>query len=167
MTLELGELDIDRAHDQWPDCDGLIETCVRAALKECKTDANDRPCEISILLSHNDQVQELNREYREKDKPTNVLSFPAMDCTVPGDLILEPGPLHLGDIVLAYQVVVGEAQEQNITFEDHLSHLIIHGVLHLLGYDHIEDEEAEEMEGLEISLLAELGIANPYASEAD
>jgi len=164
----LGDLDITHADEAWPDCDRLIEKCVIAALAHCQTDTqHGRPFELSILLSDNDQVQDLNREYRGKDKPTNVLSFPALECDEPGHLILEPGPLHLGDIILAYGVVAQEASDQKIAFEDHLSHLIVHGVLHLLGFDHIENEEAEEMEALEIAILKDFGIANPYDSEAE
>ncbi len=80
--------------------------------------------------------------------------------------MIEPGPLHLGDIVLALGVVEQEALEQNIPLEHHLSHLIIHGVLHLIGFDHIDDLDAEEMEALEIAILKDFGIANPYTSEA-
>ncbi len=162
----LGDLDIAVEDDNWPECDDLIRRCVMAALKYCETDTQGRPVELSIVLADNNQVQELNRDYREKDKPTNVLSFPALECEEPGHLLLEPGPLHLGDIILAFGVVEAEAADQSISFEDHISHLIIHGVLHLIGYDHIEDEEAEEMEAAEIALLKEFGIANPYQSEA-
>jgi len=163
----LGELDISIAQGGWPsDCEDRIEACVKAALVHCQTDIGERAFELSILLSNDEQVQALNREYRGKDKPTNVLSFPALECAAPGHLLLEPGPLHLGDIVLAYGVVAREAQAQGISFDDHLSHLIIHGVLHLIGFDHMENDEAEEMETLEITILKEFGIANPYDSEA-
>lgn len=164
--MMLGDLDITLECEDWPNCEQLIRDRVMLALKACKTDTKGRPFELSIVLSDNDHVQELNRDYREKDKPTNVLSFPALDCDAPGELILEPGPLHLGDIVLALTVVRDEAKDQDIAFDDHLSHLLIHGVLHLLGYDHIDDDEAQEMESLEIDLLEQLGIANPYGSEA-
>lgn len=163
----LGDLDITQETDGWPDCEDLIRTRVMAALAHCKTDTQGRPAELSIVLSDNDEVQVLNRDYRDKDKPTNVLSFPALDSEAPGQITIDPGPIHLGDIVLAKGVVETEAQDQGISFDDHLSHLIIHGVLHLIGYDHIDDEEAEEMEALEISLLGDFGIANPYDSEAD
>ncbi|NVJ93099.1 MAG: rRNA maturation RNase YbeY [Methylocystaceae bacterium] len=162
----LGDLDITVDCDQWGDREDIIRSAVMASLKHCQTDTQGRPCELSIVLSDNDAVQVLNRDYREKDKPTNVLSFPALECEEPGHLILEPGPVHLGDIVLAYGVVEAEALDQKIAFEDHLSHLIVHGVLHLIGFDHIDDDEAEEMEMLEISILKEFGIANPYSSEA-
>jgi len=166
----LGDLDIALEAERWedvlPEYENIIRRCVMAALKHCETDTQGRPSELSVVLSDNDAVQELNRDYREKDKPTNVLSFPALECEYPGELILEPGPLHLGDIILALGVVEAEAREQGTSFEDHFSHLIVHGALHLIGYDHIDDEEAEEMENLEISILKNFGIANPYQSEA-
>ena len=110
---------------------------------------------LTILLSNDAEVQALNKQYRGKDKPTNVLSFPDGD-------VGEDGVLQLGDMVLAYETVAREAVEQSKSFEAHLTHLVIHGVLHLLGYDHEEDVEAEAMEALEIALLARMGIANPY-----
>ena len=121
--------------------------------------------EISVVLSDDAEVQALNRQYRGIDKPTNVLSFAALDdedAPIPQD-----GPILLGDIILAYETTVTEAQAEGKTVSNHLSHLVVHGVLHLLGFDHIEDDEAEEMEGLERSALAALGIPDPYSSTAD
>ena len=116
-------------------------------------------CEITLTLTDDLAVQALNKAHRGKDKPTNVLSFPAYDPNdphVPGEVI------HLGDIVLAYETITHEAMEQNKSFEDHLTHLIVHGSLHLLGYDHEDDTEAQVMEALEIKILSTLGIKNPY-----
>jgi len=110
---------------------------------------------LTILLTSDAEVQALNKQYRGKDKPTNVLSFPDGDRG-------EDGALQLGDIALAYETVMREAEAQEKTFAAHLAHLVIHGVLHLLGYDHEEEDEAEAMEALEIALLATMGIANPY-----
>ena len=101
-------------------------------------------------------MRDLNREWRGKDAPTNVLAFPAGDHTGPGPL---------GDVVLAYETVSDEARNVGIAFADHASHLVIHGLLHLLGFDHINDDEAEWMESLERTALARLGIADPYAEQ--
>ena len=119
------------------------------------------PGEVSVLLTDDATQQELNRTYRGKDAPTNVLSFPAMDDDDPLPPAGEPVPL--GDIVLALETVRRESDEQGVPFADHLSHLLVHGMLHLAGYDHETADEAEEMEGMEIAILAGLGIADPYA----
>lgn len=111
--------------------------------------------ELTIRIVDNDESQALNREYRQKDKPTNVLSFPA---EVPDFVDL---PL-LGDLVICAPVVFKEAIEQHKVASAHWAHMVIHGVLHLLGYDHIEEDEAELMESLEIELLAKLGLESPY-----
>ena len=120
-------------------------------------------CEISLVLADDLLVQGLNRQYRGQDKPTNVLSFAALDDDDAPEL--EDGPVLLGDVILAYETTVAEAAVEDKTVANHLSHLVVHGVLHLLGYDHIEDDEAEEMEGVERTILAALGIPDPYAAE--
>jgi probable rRNA maturation factor len=112
------------------------------------------------MLTDDAQIQELNRTWRAKDKPTNVLSFPAPEQ--PG----ATGPRHLGDIALAYETLVRESEEESKELAHHFAHLIVHGVLHLLGYDHEVEAEAEIMEGLEIKALATLGIADPYRDMA-
>lgn len=111
--------------------------------------------ELTVRIVTQEESQQLNHQYRGKDKPTNVLSFPFES---PPDVIL---PL-LGDLIVCADVVEREALEQHKTLKDHWTHMIIHGCLHLLGYDHIEEEEAEEMESLEIELLASLNIKDPY-----
>ncbi len=116
-----------------------------------------KAAEITLRFTTNEEVQNLNRDFRDKDKPTNVLSFP---FDVP-EFLQDEEPT-LGDIIIAMPVIEDEAKEQQKTVEDHLAHMTIHGTLHLLGFDHIEDEEAEEMENLEIQILAKLGIRNPY-----
>ena len=123
------------------------------------------PLEISIRFTSDDEVQTLNRNYRAKDKPTNVLSFPMADpdliaSTADGDEI----EILLGDIVLAHGVCASEAAERGISIEDHAAHLLVHGTLHLLGYDHVgSDKEAEAMKAIERRALARLGLADPYA----
>lgn len=109
---------------------------------------------LTLLLTDDESVRELNRDFRQKDAPTNVLSFPA-----------PPNPEHsLGDIALAFGVCAREAAEQGKPLAHHLQHLVIHGVLHLLGFDHIGDDEAEVMEDLERAVLAGLGVPDPYAA---
>lgn len=114
--------------------------------------------EVTIRLVDEDESQSLNRDYRGKDKPTNVLSFP-FDAPPGIELDL------LGDLVICRQVVEKEAEEQNKDLFAHWAHMVVHGSLHLLGYDHINDEEAEEMESLEISIMNALGFDNPYAAD--
>ncbi len=117
------------------------------------------PVEISILLSSDDVIQDLNSTHRGKDRPTNVLSFPGDHSPgAPGMDIL------LGDIILAWGTVSGEAKAENKPVSDHTSHLVIHGVLHLLGYDHETDDDATRMERLEIDSLARLGVRDPYGT---
>ncbi|XPF93932.1 rRNA maturation RNase YbeY [Colwellia sp. RE-S-Sl-9] len=111
--------------------------------------------ELTIRLVETKESQQLNHQYRQKDKPTNVLSFP---FEVPEGIDIN----LLGDLIICADVVIQEAQEQNKKSEDHWAHLVIHGCLHLLGYDHIKEDEAIEMESIEIRLLSILGIDNPY-----
>lgn len=126
----------------------------------------DATVEISIRLTDDAEVQALNRDYRQKDKPTNVLSFPM----IAPDLLdtvanTDDGEVLLGDIVLAYGICAAEAQDKGITLHDHATHLIVHGTLHLLGYDHQGQAEAEAMEQIERDVLAALGIADPYLND--
>jgi len=117
-------------------------------------------CEIGVACVDLEESHQLNLQYREKDKPTNVLSFPS---DIPEEVLPMLDALPLGDLVICIPVVLQEALEQKKTAQNHFAHLLVHGVLHLLGYDHeTSDEDAEEMEGLEIEILAKLNIANPY-----
>jgi probable rRNA maturation factor len=116
--------------------------------------------EASVMLTNDAQIQELNRTWRNKDKPTNVLSFPSPEQ--PG----ATGPRYLGDIALAYETLVRESEDESKELAHHFAHLIVHGVLHLLGYDHEVEAEAEIMEALEVKALATLGIADPYRDMA-
>lgn len=133
-----------------PDAEAVVERAAQAALGTVEGD-------IVVLLTDDAAVRELNGRFRDKDKPTNVLSFPAPENAFP----------HLGDIVLAYGVCATEAETQGKTLTDHLSHLVVHGVLHLLGRDHEDDAEAEEMEAEERDILAQIGVADPYLAEQD
>jgi probable rRNA maturation factor len=138
-----------------PDAASVAERAGQAVLDQIEpVESADEPG-VAVLLTTDDAVAELNERFRHKAGPTNVLSFPA--SANPEN--------HLGDVCLAYGVCAREAAEQGKTLQDHLTHLVAHGVLHLLGYDHETDGEAEAMEALERSILASLGVADPYASE--
>ncbi|MEO9634917.1 MAG: rRNA maturation RNase YbeY [Parasphingorhabdus sp.] len=120
--------------------------------------------ELSVKLSDNAEVHSLNKAYRGKDKPTNVLSFPQVQADLLETLAnTDDGEALLGDIILAFETCHDEASQKTIPFSDHVSHLIVHGTLHLLGYDHENNAEAAHMEQCETNALATLGIANPYA----
>lgn len=122
--------------------------------------------EIAIRLTDDDEVHNLNRDFRGKDKPTNVLSFPQVQPDLLASLSnSDDGEILLGDIVLARETCAREADEKGVSLEDHATHLIVHGTLHLVGYDHMDDASAAAMEALEVKALASLGIANPYADQ--
>ncbi len=112
--------------------------------------------ELSLVLTDDARIRVLNRDWRGFDKPTNVLSFPAAEADDE-----DPGPL-LGDVVVAYETTAREAAEEGTPFDDHFAHLLVHGLLHLFGFDHEADDEAEEMEALETAILAGLGMEDPY-----
>ena len=114
--------------------------------------------ELSINLTNDDEIQKLNLKYLNKNKPTNVLSFPAQNFDINNISHI----FSLGDIVISYETLEKECIEQKVSFHNHFVHLLTHGFLHLLGFDHINDEEAEQMENLEIAILAQLGIQSPY-----
>lgn len=145
------ELVLKRAH---------IKKVVETALRHIDTKSD---CEIGIACVDNDESHKLNLEYRGKDKPTNVLSFPS---DLPDEMaeILDSFPI--GDLVICIPVVLREAQEQNKIPLTHFTHMLVHGTLHLMGYDHeTSDEDADEMEALEIEILAKLGFENPYLEQ--
>ncbi len=139
-----------------PDLEALAKRAIEAVLAETGVDGTDT--ELGITFTDDASIATLNGEWRGKDGPTNVLSFPVIDIE-PGD----PFPPALGDIVIAEETVRREADLDAKRFEDHLTHLVIHGFLHLLGHDHIEDDEAEIMEATETRALARLAISDPYA----
>jgi probable rRNA maturation factor len=144
-----------------PDAGKVLRRAARDALAGARADGwkgSRVSHEVSFVLTDDKRMRKLNRAYRGKDKPTNVLSFAALEGETP-----KPGmPWILGDVVLTSGVITREAKVQRKSVTDHLSHLAVHGVLHLLGYDHEHDTDAEAMEALEIAALAKRGIANPY-----
>lgn len=158
-------VDVDLAAEGWraalEDADGI---CTRVLAKTLThLDYPVRAYEVSVLLTDDARQQALNAEYRGKDTSTNVLSFPAsedIDGAFPEDMALP-----LGDISLALETVRRESDGEGLSFGDHFCHLLVHGMLHLAGFDHETDQDAEEMEALEIEILAGFGIGNPYADK--
>lgn len=151
-------LDIAIEDDGWavlPNLEMMAEQAAAATLPK-----GEQGKIITLLFADDETMQDLNKEWRGLDKPTNVLSFPA-----PKDQPVPPGELPLlGDIILGFETCAREAQEAGKTLADHTCHLIVHGVLHLLGYDHENDKDAEVMEAAEVKILSTLGIKNPYLS---
>jgi len=149
--------EIEIEDDAWtaalPEAAAVAERAAKAALGTVEGG-------VVVLLTDDETVRDLNARFRDRDRPTNVLSFPAAEMTIPG----QAPPL--GDLVLAYGVCAAEAEAQGKTLADHLTHLTVHGVLHLLGRDHEEEAEAEAMEAEERTILAALGVADPYRDHA-
>src|SRR3954447_10343356 len=141
-----------------PDAEAVIQRAVAAAAQ--LTDAEVGDAELALMLTHDGGIRTLNRNWRGIDKATNVLSFPALQPAGPRHD--DDAPRMLGDIAIAYETLRGEADEERKPFADHLSHLAVHGFLHLIGYDHENDDDAEAMESLETQILAQLGIPDPY-----
>ena len=158
------EIEIVRHSDLWDSIavsDDALSRAARAAFAASSA-APQAPCEATLVLTDDDEMRELNRIWRGNDASTNVLSFPAGEPF--GEAHGEPTPL--GDIVLAGETVIAEAKQKSIPAADHATHLVVHGMLHLLGFDHERDADAERMEALETKVLAGLGIADPYAEDA-
>ena len=150
---------------RWKDALSDVEKCVKKAAASAWKRGNTgdfeipvKQAEVSVLLTDDQAVHALNKEYRGIDRPTNVLSFAALDDE--NEPIVDP--MLLGDIVVAFETTKREASEQKCSLADHLFHLIVHGTLHLIGYDHMEEQDAVEMEALEIKILADNGLENPY-----
>jgi len=151
-------IEVEIEDEAWSAALGDLEAiCVRAAEAALSSlpSSLEGECNVTILLADDETLADLNARFRNKAGPTNVLSFPAHPSARP----------HLGDLALAFGVCSREADEQGKALADHLSHLVVHGVLHLVGYDHETEAEAEAMEGLERTVLAGLGVADPYAPE--
>ena len=158
----------------WPDddWDARSARAVRAAAEATQHGGlatSPALVEVSVRLTDDDEVRQLNARFRDKDHPTNVLSFPMIQPDLLHTVTQnsDDGEVLLGDIVLAYGVCAAEAAEKDISVADHATHLMVHGTLHLLGYDHQGDDEAEQMEAVERDVLARLGIADPYLVRED
>ena len=140
-----------------PDAEAVIHRAIEAAAEFADADVGE--AELAVMLTDDSGIRTLNSNWRGVDKPTNVLSFPALQAPAgtPSD-----APRMLGDIAIAFETTRKEADEEQKPFDHHLSHLAVHGFLHLIGYDHENDDDAEAMEGLEREILAQLGIPDPY-----
>lgn len=160
-------IDIQLHDPRWkarlkPYCKTVREACAAALKGDWGLGIRDwglgiRDWEVTVVLADDAFIKELNKTFRGKNKPTNVLSFPSSPTTNP-----QPPIPHLGDIVLAFETVEREAKEQNKSFRAHAQHLLVHGVLHLLGHDHEKNKDAAAMETLEVKILKKLGVSNPY-----
>ena len=167
MTLDIA-IETDGEWDSSTGWGELARAAATAAIAESafpQLGQGERAVELSIRLTSDAEVHALNAEWRGKDKPTNVLSFPMAEAEDLAEAS-SPGPeLMLGDIILASGVCAAEAEEKSIPVDQHAAHLMVHGTLHLWGYDHMDDESAADMEAREIRALARMGIADPYAGE--
>jgi probable rRNA maturation factor len=162
-------IDSDEEWDSSSGWEALVRRAAEAAVAESafpQLTTARRPVELSVRLTSDSEVQALNGQWRGKDKPTNVLSFPMLDAEDLSTANVAGPELLLGDIVLARGVCMAEAADKGIEVEDHAAHLIVHGTLHLLGYDHHEDSEATDMEAREVRALRRIGIADPYEAAA-
>jgi probable rRNA maturation factor len=146
-----------------PDAEAVIQRAVATAAETVDSGLNADlgEAELAVMLTDDSGIRTLNNNWRGIDKPTNVLSFPALPPTGGGGP--DDAPRMLGDIAIAYQTTRAEADDEQKPFDHHLSHLAVHGFLHLIGYDHEKDDDAEAMEALETEILAQLGIPDPYA----
>ena len=155
------DVDILVADERWSRA-GDLQALARRSVETAVSVAPNAPVgdiEVGVALTDDAAVHELNRDWRGKDKPTNVLSFPAPPTT-------SPGPRPIGDIALAYETVARESMDEGKSLADHAAHLLVHGTLHLLGYDLESDSEAEIMEALEVEALARMGLRDPYEGVA-
>lgn len=161
------QIDVAIQDPAWEDIagiEGLVTTTVRTALAMARIPSavQGKKLEISFMLANDDLIHILNREYRGKDNPTNILTFAALDDEQQS---FAPDVISLGDVILSVQTIDREAKEQGKFLRDHVTHLVVHGTLHLLGYDHKEEDQATDMETLEIRVLEKLGVQNPYTQK--
>lgn len=156
-------IDAQIEDEVWRKIEGL-EACIRdvaqRTLEHCGL--KQGAIEISVVLTHDLAMQRLNAQFRKKDKPTDILSFPQFDGLEAIHSYNKKQEILLGDLIFSYQTVTRDAYAMQIDFKDHMRHLTVHGMLHLLGFDHEEEEEAVTMENLEIEILSSLNIENPY-----
>jgi probable rRNA maturation factor len=142
----------------------LFKQILSKIIKNYENFSKIKNIELSILLTNDNRMQQLNQEFRNKNSATNVLSFPDVDINFRRILEFEPNLdyMYLGDIAFSFETIFKEAKEKNLIFLDHFKHLLLHSILHLLGYDHNNDEETEIMQNIEINILQQLSIKSPY-----
>ncbi len=159
--MAIYEIDITINDDRWisdiQDIENITKNIIKTSIS--KIINNSGMTEVSVVLADNNFIKGLNKTYRGKDNPTNVLSFP---LTEKNEITTKQEFLSLGDIIIAYETIKSEAQAQNKSFQDHFTHMLVHGCLHLMHYDHITEGDAQEMETLEINILKTMNIKNPY-----
>jgi probable rRNA maturation factor len=174
ITRDQITVDTQIESPQWKALTPSLISHVKDAVREAILEVGfPEPCEVCVLLTTNAEVKTLNNDFRRQDKATNVLSFPGLELhelrvILKGGAESDPDgdPIYLGDMALAYETIAQEAQEQNKNLLNHLTHLLIHGTLHLLGYDHMNEKEAQTMEALEAKILKnKFNIDNPYLNE--
>jgi probable rRNA maturation factor len=159
------KIEINKNYKKWNEQKDLNKRYLMLILSEILVAHENfnklKSVELSILLTNDNEISKINLEYRNKSGPTNVLSFPDTDEILHQNN-LQIQELYLGDLAFSYDRIIEESLEKNISFYNHFTHLLIHGILHLIGYDHIEEEEAKKMEQLEEVLLMKLNIPTPY-----
>lgn len=176
-------IEIARNHDKWREHKQINKTLIKKVTQKTLSHFDDfnkiKHFELSILLTNNEEILTLNKQFRNIEKATNVLSFPDMQLnwqdlrfmgndiqpinqSSPLETLRDSDYMHLGDIAFSYDVIYNESSERKITFENHFIHLLIHSILHLIGFDHQNDTEANIMESLEIEILAHFSISSPY-----
>jgi probable rRNA maturation factor len=162
LQLLQPDIQIIKRADDWCASQVIKQSCEAVESMVLPIKSHSKPCKFSVHLTSSGEVQALNADYRQQDKPTNVLSFEAED-SIENKLLPY---ITLGDIIISKDVLSIEAEEQNIQEAYHLAHLVTHGLLHLYGFDHINEDEAEIMEATEIAILASMNIPNPYMKDS-
>ncbi|MFK7968058.1 MAG: rRNA maturation RNase YbeY [Rickettsiaceae bacterium] len=142
----------------------LFKQILNEVIKNYKNFSKIKNIELSVLLTNNNRIQQLNQEFRNKNSATNVLSFPDVDIDFRQILEFEPNLdyMYLGDVAFAFETIFKEAEKKKIDFLNHFKHLLLHSILHLIGYDHKDDEETEIMQNIEVRILQRLSISSPY-----
>ena len=164
LNLNIGDKNWD---DRLPDAAAVSENVFQTVINRLEPEflQGKKEVGLNVELGGDEEIQALNRQFRNLDKPTNVLSFANIDDDDFFDALPEMTEVELGDIIIAFETMAAQSAELETDFKEHYIHILVHGILHLLGYDHMEEEERKEMEALETRLLAEFNIADPYGEK--